>query len=197
MLAYKCLAVDYKRDRVFEVRTERQHRAFNRQRRHRAGRISTRTSENYRTECTSSYDRIVDPPRDGPFADQKCICGSGEPLQCIRVFVCNWFARPVGAGHNQRFRSARGEEQVLEWCVRQHYTEIVIVRRNTFEFESSRHNHNWTSQRGEQYLGVGSKQNQPACNLDVLGHDGKRFFLAELSLAQAAFAAGFRASQAR
>src|ERR1700733_13594125 len=92
MLAYKCLALDDQRDRVLEVRTERQHRAFNRQRRHRARRISARTSENYRAKCPSSDDRIVHSACNRPFADQKRICGFGESLLCVRVFICNWFS---------------------------------------------------------------------------------------------------------
>src|SRR5580692_605596 len=85
VLANKCLALDDQRDRVLEIRTERQHRAFDRQRCHCAGGISARTSENYRTECTSSDDRIVhrramgrSPIRNASAVSESCFNASAS-----------------------------------------------------------------------------------------------------------------------
>ena len=113
MLADKRLPVDDQSDRVLQVRTQGQHRTLDGQIAHRAGSVSARTAQNHRTEYAGARNGVVHAARDRALANQKCIGNSGEPLQCIRIFICDRFAGAVGAGHHQIIRSAGGKEQMM------------------------------------------------------------------------------------
>src|ERR1700738_4586396 len=138
VLANKRLAVYHQGDGVLEIRAERQHWTADRQSRHCAWGKSARAAKDHGAECASACNRIVYASRDRTFTDKKGICDSREPLQRIRILIRDWFVRAVGARHHQRFRSACGEEQVVEWCVGQHYTEIMVVWRAAFDFKPGR-----------------------------------------------------------
>ena len=114
--------------RIFQVGAERENGALDRKRCHRARSVTASAAQDDGTEGAGAGHRIVHSPRDRTLANQKSVRDSCETLQCVFVFVGDRLAGAIRAGHDQNFRGAGSEQQVVQRSVGQHHAEFVVVR---------------------------------------------------------------------
>ncbi len=102
VLAHKRLPINDQRYRVFEIRTQGKDRPLARQHSNRPRRISARTPQNHRPKDSIAHHRILHSPRNGPFANQKCISNPLQVSLCASVILkSNRLARTIRARHHQ------------------------------------------------------------------------------------------------
>ncbi len=146
--------------------------------------IAARAPQDYGTESSLASYGIVDAARDGSFANQKRIGHPRQALEGVSLGVGNRLARAVGAGHDEDFRRAGGEKQMVQGRVWQHHAELVVIGRNTGQLQLRRSKHDGAGNRGQQRLDLRRYVNDHSRRVGVFNHYGKRLFLAVLALAQ-------------
>ena len=105
-------------------------------------------------------------------------------MQRVFVLVGDRLARTIRAGHHQNFGRACGKQQMMQRRVGQHHAELVIFRRNSRQFGLRRREDDGPGDGFHQGFRLGRKVDQAARDLDILHHQGERFFLSEFSGAQ-------------
>jgi len=151
VLTDESLPVHHERNRVLQVRSQRQHRPRRRNPRHRPRRIPARPPQ----DRAVSYDRVVDAPRDRPLTDQERVRDPRQPVECVTVLVRDRFVGSVRGRHHQRIGSARREQQMVHRRVRQHDAELIGVRRHARQHAPGRGQDDGPRCRDQRSLSLG------------------------------------------
>ena len=72
----------------------------------------------------------------------------------IGVIVGDGFTRTIRARHHQHVRGAGAEQQMVDRRVRQHHAKFTVIRRDVWQRDTRRHEHNGPGGRCQQRLGL-------------------------------------------
>ena len=130
VLADKGLAIDHEGNGILQIGAHRQNRPLARDGCDRPRSISACPSQNDWTERSCPRYRVIHPARYGTLPNQKCVGDSRKSVKRLFIFISDGFTRSIGARHHQRFRRTRRKQQMMQWSVRQHHSEIVVIGSN-------------------------------------------------------------------
>ena len=99
-----------------------------------AGSIAACAPQNDRAETLRREQRNRPPGGRWAAPNQECVRNAGKTLQRVFILIGDRLARAVGAGHDQSFRSAGREEQVMQGRVGEHHAQFVVVRGHPDQF---------------------------------------------------------------
>ena len=197
VLADKRLAIDDERDGIFQIGSHREDGFAYGKHRNRARRISARAPQDHWPVRTNPGNGIVNSAGNGALTNEKCVGNAREPLAGVVVLVGDRLAGTVRAGHHEAFGTTRFKQQIVEWGVRQHESELTVAGSNTRQFYLRRREHDGPGNGCEQGLGFRGEIHPLACDLNAPDHDREGLLLTEFARAQSFTACALPASHAR